>query len=142
MYRNSKELLEKLLADQPELRQEWEQNFKLKKDPRVTRIGRFLRKTSLDELPQLWNVLKGEMSLIGPRPIIMEEVEKYGDNYELLASVKPGLSGLWQISGRSETDYQDRVAMDIYYIQSWSLWLDLYILLKTFAAVIKGKGAY
>jgi len=82
------------------------------------------------------------MSLIGPRPIIMDEVEKYGDNYELLASVKPGLSGLWQISGRSETDYQDRVAMDIYYIQSWSLWLDLYILLKTFAAVIKGKGAY
>jgi len=142
MYRNSKELLEKLLVDQPELRLEWEQNFKLKNDPRVTRIGRFLRKTSLDELPQLWNVLKGEMSLIGPRPIIMDEVEKYGDNYELLASVKPGLSGLWQISGRSETDYQDRVAMDIYYIQSWSLWLDLYILLKTFAAVIKGKGAY
>lgn len=142
MYRNSEELLEKLLVDQPELRLEWEQNFKLKNDPRVTRIGRFLRKTSLDELPQLWNVLKGEMSLIGPRPIIMDEVEKYGDNYELLASVKPGLSGLWQISGRSETDYQDRVAMDIYYIQSWSLWLDLYILLKTFAAVIKGKGAY
>lgn len=142
MYQNSRELLEKLLRENPELQNEWQQNFKLKNDPRITRIGRFLRRTSLDELPQLWNVIKGEMSLIGPRPIIDNEIEKYGDNYRLFASVKPGLSGLWQISGRSETDYEERVAMDIYYIQSWSLWLDLYILFKTFAAVIEGKGAY
>jgi len=142
MHQNSKEMLEKMLRENPDLQKEWQENFKLKKDPRITRIGMLLRKTSLDELPQLWNVLKGEMSLIGPRPIIDDEIEKYGDNYALLASVKPGLSGLWQISGRSETDYEERVAMDIYYIQSWSLWLDLYILFKTFAAVIEGKGAY
>lgn len=142
MYQNSREMLEKLLSDNPELQKEWQQNFKLKNDPRITRIGRFLRRTSLDELPQLWNVIKGDMSLIGPRPIIDNEIEKYGDNYPLLASVKPGLSGLWQISGRSETEYEERVAMDIYYIQSWSLWLDLYILFKTFAAVVEGKGAY
>jgi len=142
MYQNSKEMLEKILRENPELQNEWQINFKLKNDPRITPIGRFLRKTSLDELPQLWNVFKGDMSLIGPRPIIDDEIKKYGDNYLLLASVKPGLSGLWQISGRSETDYEERVAMDIYYIQSWSLWLDLYILFKTFAAVIKGKGAY
>lgn len=142
MYQNSREMLEKLLSDNPELQKEWQQNFKLKNDPRITRIGRFLRRTSLDELPQLWNVIKGDMSLIGPRPIIDNEIEKYGDNYPLLASVKPGLSGLWQISGRSETEYEERVAMDIYYIQSWSLWLDLYIFFKTFAAVVEGKGAY
>lgn len=142
MYQNSAQLLDRLLQQNPELQAEWKQNFKLRNDPRVTRIGRFLRRTSLDELPQLWNVLKGEMSLIGPRPIIDDEKEKYGDNYALFASIKPGLSGLWQISGRSDTDYDERIAMDIYYIQSWSLWLDLYILLKTFAAVIEGKGAY
>jgi len=142
MYQNSKQMLEKMLRENPDLQKEWQENFKLKNDPRITRIGNFLRKTSLDELPQIWNVLKGEMSLIGPRPIIDDEVEKYGDNYALLASVKPGLSGLWQISGRSETNYEERVAMDIFYIQSWSLWLDLYILFKTFAAVIEGKGAY
>jgi len=93
-------------------------------------------------LPQLWNVLKGDLSLIGPRPIINNEVIKYGDNYWLFSKVKPGLSGLWQISGRSETDYEQRIALDVYYIQSWSLWLDLYILLKTIIVVLKGDGAY
>ncbi len=142
MYNNSSQMLERLLQDSPEARTEWQSNFKLKNDPRITRIGAFLRRTSLDELPQLWNVLKGDLSLIGPRPIINNEVIKYGDNYWLFSKVKPGLSGLWQISGRSETDYEQRIALDVYYIQSWSLWLDLYILLKTIIVVLKGDGAY
>jgi Undecaprenyl-phosphate galactose phosphotransferase WbaP len=142
MYTNSAQMLETLLRDNPELQTEWQANFKLKNDPRITRVGAFLRRTSLDELPQLWNILKGDLSLVGPRPIIDNEVEKYGDNYWLLSKVKPGLSGLWQVSGRSETDYEQRVALDVYYIQSWSLWLDLYILLKTIVVVLKGDGAY
>ena len=142
MVRNSREALENLLATDPEARAEWEASFKLKDDPRITRMGRFLRKTSLDELPQIWNVIRGDMSLIGPRPIIEEEVAKYGHHYKLFSSVKPGLSGLWQVSGRSDTDYEERVALDIYYIQSWSLWLDLYILFKTVRVVLAGDGAY
>lgn len=142
MVRNSKEVLENLLSTDPALREEWENSFKLRDDPRITRMGRFLRKTSLDELPQIWNVLLGEMSLIGPRPIIEAEVEKYGHQYKLFSSVKPGMSGLWQVSGRSDLDYEERVALDIYYIQSWSLWLDLYILFKTFGVVVAGLGAY
>lgn len=142
MVRNSREVLENLLATDPSVREEWENNFKLRDDPRITRMGRFLRKTSLDELPQIWNVLRGEMSLIGPRPIVEAEIEKYGHHYRLFSSVKPGMSGLWQVSGRSDLDYEERVALDIYYIQSWSLWLDLYILFKTFGVVIAGLGAY
>lgn len=142
MVSNSKEVLQKLLADNPERRSEWEANQKLRDDPRITRMGNFLRRTSLDELPKIWNVLKGEMSLIGPRPIVEDEVEKYAHHYALFASVKPGMSGLWQVSGRSETDYEERIALDILYIQSWSLWLDLYILFKTVGVVIEGKGAY
>lgn len=142
MYKNSDEILAKLLKTDPEARAEWERNYKLKNDPRVTRMGGFLRRTSLDELPQIWNVIRGEMSLIGPRPIVEDEVKKYGHHYKLFSSVKPGMSGLWQISGRSETDYDERVALDTFYIQSWSLWLDIYILLKTFITVFKGKGAY
>ena len=121
---------------------EWEANQKLQDDPRITRMGRFLRKTSLDEIPQIWNVIKGEMSLVGPRPIVEDEIVKYGHHYKLFSSVKPGMSGLWQVSGRSETDYEERVALDILYIQSWSLWLDLYVLFKTVGAVLGGKGAY
>ena len=105
-------------------------------------MGKFLRKTSLDEIPQIWNVLKGEMSLVGPRPIVEEEIPKYGHHYMLFSIVKPCMSGLWQVSGRSETDYEERVALDILYIQSWSLWLDLYVLFKTVGAVLGGKGAY
>lgn len=142
MYKNSNEMLTRLLETDPEARAEWEQNFKLKDDPRITRVGKFLRRTSLDELPQIWNVIKGEMSLIGPRPIVDDEVAKYGHHYKLFSSIKPGMSGLWQISGRSETDYDERVALDTFYIQSWSLWLDLYILFKTFVVVFRGKGAY
>jgi len=142
MVQNSKEVLENLLATDEGARAEWEASFKLRDDPRITKMGRFLRKTSLDELPQLWNVLMGEMCLIGPRPIIEAEVAKYGRHYKLFSSVKPGMSGLWQVSGRSDTDYEERVALDIYYIQSWSLWLDLYILFKTVKVVFIGDGAY
>jgi Undecaprenyl-phosphate galactose phosphotransferase WbaP len=142
MVSNSGEILQKLLDSDPEIRKEWDNNHKLKKDPRVTGIGKILRRTSLDEFPQLINILKGEMSLVGPRPIVDEEVEKYGEDYTRIFSVKPGLTGLWQVSGRSDTDYAERVAFDTYYLQSWSVWLDVWVLFKTFGAVIKGKGAY
>jgi Undecaprenyl-phosphate galactose phosphotransferase WbaP len=142
MVNNSQDVLEKLLDRSPELRGEWEANHKLKNDPRVTAIGKFLRRTSFDEFPQLINILKGEMSLVGPRPVVDEEVEKYGKNFDYIFSVKPGLTGLWQVSGRSDTDYAERVAFDTYYLQSWSVWLDLWVLLKTIEVVFKGKGAY
>ncbi|MCS6907948.1 MAG: sugar transferase, partial [Anaerolineales bacterium] len=111
-------------------------------DPRATRVGKWLRKTSLDELPQLWNVLRGEMSLVGPRPIVEDEIRRYGELYELYCQVKPGISGLWQVSGRNETSYQERVALDAYYVRNWSPWLDLVILAKTVLVVLSGKGAY
>lgn len=142
MVSDSKQVLDRLLAENPAACREWEENHKLRDDPRITRMGAFLRRTSLDELPQIWNVLKGEMSLIGPRPIVEEEVEKYGHQYRLFSSVKPGLSGLWQVSGRSETSYEERVALDILYIQSWSLWLDMHILFKTVVVAFGGKGAF
>ncbi|MDR2177990.1 MAG: undecaprenyl-phosphate galactose phosphotransferase WbaP [Treponema sp.] len=142
MVRDSQDALDKLLSQSPQLRAEWEANHKLKDDPRITLIGKFLRRTSLDEFPQLINIIKGEMSLVGPRPIVDGEVEKYGRNFDRVFSVKPGLTGLWQVSGRSDTDYAERVAFDTYYLQSWSVWLDLWVLLKTLGVVIKGKGAY
>ena len=132
----------KHLEQHPEARAEWEEKHKLTKDPRVTRVGAFLREKSLDELPQIWNVLRGEMSLIGPRPIVDEEIPKYGNAWATVSSVLPGISGLWQVSGRSDTTYDERVALDLYYIQSWSLWLDLFILFKTVWIVIAGRGAY
>ena len=135
-------ILEEHFKQYPERRLEWESTFKLKDDPRITKFGRFLRKTSLDEVPQIWNILKGEMTLVGPRPIITAEIEKYGAKYELFSSVKPGLSGLWQVSGRSDTDYEKRVELDIYYVRNWSIWLDIYIILKTVAVVLEGGGAY
>ncbi|HOX31123.1 MAG TPA: undecaprenyl-phosphate galactose phosphotransferase WbaP [Spirochaetales bacterium] len=130
------------LESDPAARREWEESFKLKSDPRVTRVGRFLRRTSLDELPQLINVLAGEMSLVGPRPIVEAEREKYGDAYERFARMTPGMTGLWQVSGRSDTGYEERVALDSFYSQSWSVWLDLYILYKTIGVVFRGRGAY
>jgi Undecaprenyl-phosphate galactose phosphotransferase WbaP len=132
----------KNLLENPDIRKEWESNRKIKNDPRITPIGNFLRRTSLDEFPQLLNVLRGDMSLIGPRPVTKEEVGKYGEDFTRIFSVKPGMSGLWQVSGRSDTDYHDRVAYDTYYLQSWSMWLDLWVLYKTFGVVIKGKGSY
>ncbi|MDR1324568.1 MAG: undecaprenyl-phosphate galactose phosphotransferase WbaP [Treponema sp.] len=134
--------LRKLLEEHPAMREEWEASHKIKNDPRVTKVGRFLRRTSLDELPQLINVLKGEMSLVGPRPIVEDEVPKYGEDFKRIFSVKPGISGLWQVSGRSDTDYNERVLFDTYYLQSWSVWLDMWILYQTIIAVLRGRGAY
>jgi lipopolysaccharide/colanic/teichoic acid biosynthesis glycosyltransferase len=135
-------LLDRFLQSHPNLRAEWEQNFKLRDDPRVTRIGRFLRKTSLDELPQLWNVLRGEMSLVGPRPIVDAEITKYGTVYEMYRRIRPGISGFWQVSGRSDTDYAERVRLDAYYVNNWSVWLDIVILVRTVRSVMLGRGAY
>jgi Undecaprenyl-phosphate galactose phosphotransferase WbaP len=141
MYTNAEQVLDEFLQSSPELRAEWEHSYKLRNDPRVTRIGRFLRKTSLDELPQLWNVLRGEMSLVGPRPIVDAEIPKYGTIYEMYQRIKPGMSGLWQVSGRSDTGYVERVKLDAYYVQNWSVWLDLVILARTVWSVLLGRGA-
>jgi Undecaprenyl-phosphate galactose phosphotransferase WbaP len=142
MHPQAEQLLADYLHVNPDLREQWEQDQKLRHDPRVTRIGQFLRRTSLDELPQLWNVLRGEMSLVGPRPIIDEEVWRYGDKYDLYAKVLPGITGLWQVSGRNNVSYAERVNLDAYYVRNWSVWLDVYILLKTIWVVMIGDGAY
>jgi lipopolysaccharide/colanic/teichoic acid biosynthesis glycosyltransferase len=139
---NSAEVLEEYLSQNPNARAEWNRDHKLRHDPRITPIGSFLRRYSLDEFPQLWNVLAGHMSLVGPRPIVAAEVEKYGDSFECYCRVKPGLTGLWQVSGRSEVTYDERVALDCDYVNHWSLRRDLKILLKTFRAVLKQDGAY
>lgn len=139
---DAKEKLEKLLQNDPEARAEWERDFKLKHDPRITKSGAFLRRTSLDELPQIFNVLKGEMSLVGPRPIIKDEMERYGNHIDDYLMVKPGIAGIWQCSGRSDTTYQERVQMDSWYVRNWSVWLDIMILWQTIKAVINKKGAY
>lgn len=142
MHTNAEQLLDEFLRSSPDLRAEWEHTFKLRNDPRVTRIGRFLRKTSLDELPQLWNVLRGEMSLIGPRPIVDAEIPKYGTVYDMYRRIRPGISGLWQVSGRSNTDYAERIELDAYYVNNWSVWLDIVILARTVRTVVLGRGAY
>ena len=142
MVPNAQEALEIYLKENPEAREEWERDFKLKDDPRVTKIGKFLRKTSLDELPQLWNVLIGDMSLVGPRPIVRAEVEKYGEYINDFYLVPPGITGVWQASGRSDTTYEERVLMDSWYVHNWSIWIDIVYLVKTVFAVIKSKGAY
>ncbi len=129
-------------ADNPAALAEWRRTHKLRCDPRLTRVGRILRRTSLDELPQLLNVFKGEMSLVGPRPIVHDETMRYGKHLPSLHQVKPGLTGLWQVSGRNETTYRRRVALDAAYVRHWSLRLDAALLAKTVKAVIKGRGAY
>jgi len=131
-----------ILAGNPKLKAELDKNYKLKADPRVTPMGQFLRKFSLDELPQLFNVLFQDMSLIGPRIITPEEIEKYGAYGPDLLTVLPGLTGLWQVSGRSNTTYKERVNLDIHYIHNWSMLMDMKILFKTIPAVMKGEGAY
>ncbi len=141
MYADAGRLLTQLLQKDSNLRAEWERDHKLRNDPRITRLGRFLRQNSLDELPQLWNVLRGEMSLIGPRPIVDTETSKYKEGYELYRRVKPGMSGLWQVGGRSKTSYEVRVQMDTYYVRNWSVWLDLVILGRTVGAVLFRRGA-
>lgn len=142
MIVNSQEYLGKYLAEHPEVREEWERDFKLKDDPRITKIGHFLRKTSLDELPQLINVLKGEMSLVGPRPIVQAEVEKYGEYIQDFYLVPPGITGVWQVSGRSDTTYEERVQMDSWYVHNWSVWIDIVYLIRTVTVVLQRKGAY
>lgn len=138
MCRNADAILE----TNPKLWEEFTRSFKLQSDPRVTRLGGWLRKYSLDELPQLINVLRGQMSLVGPRMITAPELSKYGEYQELLRTVKPGLTGYWQVRGRQETSYEERVRMDVHYITHWTVGLDLLILLQTPWTVIKGKGAY
>ncbi len=125
----------------PEQKKEFEENFKLEKDPRVTRVGKILRKTSLDELPQIINILKGEMSIIGPRPIVKNELEKYGNKKEQFLSVAPGLTGYWAANGRSDVSYEERMALELYYVKHRSLFLDLKIFFKTIGSVLTGRGA-
>lgn len=139
---DAKAKLEELLKNDPVARAEWEKDFKLKHDPRITKSGAFLRKTSLDELPQIFNVLKGEMSLVGPRPIIREEMKRYKNHINDYLMVKPGIAGMWQCSGRSDIEYDERVNMDSWYVRNWSIWLDIMILWKTLQAVFAKKGAY
>lgn len=139
---DAQEKLAELLANDLEASQEWERNFKLKNDPRITNSGAFLRKTSLDELPQIFNVLRGEMSLVGPRPVIEEELERYGEYLSDYLMVKPGITGMWQVSGRNDTTYDERVQMDSWYVRNWSIWLDILLLWRTFKAVVQRKGAY
>jgi Undecaprenyl-phosphate galactose phosphotransferase WbaP len=142
MVINAPAVLQKYLEGNAAARKEWEQDFKLKKDPRLTKVGVFIRKTSLDELPQLFNVLKGDMSLVGPRPIIDQEVAKYGEYICDYYLVRPGITGHWQVSGRNNVDYDTRVSMDSWYVRNWSFWQDIVILIKTFSVVLKRKGAY
>jgi Undecaprenyl-phosphate galactose phosphotransferase WbaP len=142
MYQDADRILEEHFKKHPEDQVEWERVYKLRHDPRVTPLGRILRRTSLDELPQLWNVLSGNMSLVGPRPIPTYEVAKYGKSFGMYCRVIPGLTGLWQVSGRSETNYQQRIEFDTYYVRNWSPWFDIYLLMRTFLVVVKGEGAY
>lgn len=142
MVPNAEAVLKEVLASDPMLAEEWRQTLKLKNDPRVTRFGDFLRRSSLDELPQLFNVLRGDMSLIGPRPVTEGELERYGDAQPYYLAVRPGITGLWQVSGRNDTSYGQRVTLDSWYVRNWSLWNDLVILFKTIPAVLRRSGAY
>lgn len=142
MYEDSDSLLEQHLSSNAKAREEWVRTHKLRNDPRVTPIGHLLRKTSLDEIPQLLNVLAGEMSLVGPRPIVDEEQPKYGNHFRTYTYVMPGITGLWQVSGRCDVDYPERVRMDVEYVQRWSLWMEMKILVKTVRVILHRKGAY
>jgi Undecaprenyl-phosphate galactose phosphotransferase WbaP len=142
MRSDAREVLAELLARDPDAAREWQRDFKLRNDVRVTSIGRILRRTSLDELPQLFNVLRGDMSLVGPRPIIAEEVSRYGARIRYYYLCRPGLTGLWQVTGRNDTGYARRVAFDTQYAQQFSLWGDFVILAKTVVIVLNQRGAY
>jgi exopolysaccharide production protein ExoY len=141
MYRESEQMLAKLLRDDPVARAEWQRDQKLTNDPRITPLGHFLRRTSLDELPQLFNVLRGDMSLVGPRPITVAELTRYGRVRWHYLSVRPGMTGLWQVSGRNNTSYEERVALDQHYVEKRSLWMDVRILVKTIGVVVARDGA-
>ena len=138
MVSNAKEIMDNW---SPERKAEFEKNYKLDDDERITKIGKFLRKTSLDELPQLLNILKGDMTIIGPRPVVEKELEKFGDNKYKFLSVKPGLTGYWAANGRSDTDYDERIELELYYVDHCSLWLDIKVFFKTIKVVLTGKGA-
>ena len=142
MVEDAETILDDCLQHDLEMRREWETTQKLKKDPRLTRVGSVLRRVSLDELPQLYNILVGEMSLVGPRPILPEQQDAYGKAYNLYVKVRPGLTGMWQVSGRNSTTFEERAQWDEYYVRNWSVWLDIYILLRTVWVVIKRDGAY
>jgi Undecaprenyl-phosphate galactose phosphotransferase WbaP len=142
MQVDAEERLRELLANDPAARAEWEREFKLRNDPRITPIGQFLRRTSLDELPQLFNVIRGEMSLVGPRPVIRAELARYGDDVDYFLMVRPGMTGLWQVSGRNDTSYETRVYLDTWYVKNWSLWYDIAIMFKTIRVVLNKDGAY
>jgi Undecaprenyl-phosphate galactose phosphotransferase WbaP len=142
MLKNGDEILQQHFDENPGSQVEWERNQKLKQDPRLTVVGRALRRLSLDELPQLWNIIKGDMSLVGPRPIVREEVPRYGSAIDLYFRLRPGLTGLWQVSGRNDLEYAQRVRLDTYYVRNWSIWLDLVILARTLGVVLGGRGAY
>jgi len=135
-------ILEDILNKNSGLKDQWEKDRKLKNDPRISKLGDFLRRTSMDELPQLLNVIKSEMSLVGPRPIVEEELHKYGVEKSYYLMVRPGMTGLWQVSGRNDTDYETRVYLDIWYVKNWSLWYDLALLFKTVKVVTSRSGAY
>jgi Undecaprenyl-phosphate galactose phosphotransferase WbaP len=141
MAGNADEKLDELLKKSPQRKAEWEQYGKLENDPRITRAGAWLRKTSLDELPQLFNVLRGTLTLVGPRPLVEEELAVYGETAALFDQVLPGLTGLWQVSGRNELTYEERARLDLYYVNNWSVWLDIYILAKTVYTVLFRHGA-
>ncbi len=134
--------LQEHLANNPEARAEWDKDFKLKDDPRVTKLGQLLRRTSLDELPQLFNVLRGDMSLVGPRPIVADEVARYGERFVAYRNCRPGITGLWQVSGRNDISYRARVRLDSFYAARWSMTKDLFILIRTVAVVFRRSGAY
>jgi len=142
MVPNAQRVLDRLLEERAELRDEWQREFKLKDDPRVTRVGTFLRKYSLDELPQFWNVLRGDMSLVGPRPITVDELDRYGRHAYVYLATRPGVTGLWQVSGRSDLDYDHRIRLDREYVERRCLSLDLAIAFKTAWVILRRKGAY
>lgn len=144
MIDNADEVLESIVAQSPEILQEFQDTFKLKDDPRVTKIGKFLRLTSLDEFPQFWNVLKGDMSVVGPRPLVPEELHKYGNSIDKVLTIRPGITGLWQVSGRNDIPYPQRVQMDVYYVSRQNWLLDVWVIIKTIGVIIfpYKNGAY
>jgi Undecaprenyl-phosphate galactose phosphotransferase WbaP len=142
MQENADRILTEYLAKHPHARKEWNETQKLRDDPRITRVGRWIREFSVDELPQLMNVMNGDMSLVGPRPILFDQKYMYGDRIDLYMRVRPGLTGYWQVSGRNRTSFSQRAAYDVYYVRNWSVWLDIYILLRTAWVVLSRDGAY